>query len=64
MYNVYEEPWGQKTIRFYDPDNHLIEIGETMQSVIKRLNYKGMTPEEISKKTYMDIETIMNYLKE
>lgn len=24
---VYE--WGQKAIRFYDPDGHLIEVGET-----------------------------------
>jgi catechol 2,3-dioxygenase-like lactoylglutathione lyase family enzyme len=23
-----KEPWGQMTIRFYDPDGHIIEVGE------------------------------------
>ena len=64
LHDVYEESWGQKTIRFYDPDNHLIEIGETMKSVIKRLHKNGMAPKEISKKTYMDIDTIEKYLSE
>lgn len=22
-----EHPWGQKTVRFYDPDGNLIEVG-------------------------------------
>lgn len=31
LHDIHEEPWGQKTIRFFDPDNHLIEIGESMR---------------------------------
>ena len=26
-----EEPWGQRTIRFYDPDGNLIEVGAPVQ---------------------------------
>ncbi|MCX6272284.1 MAG: VOC family protein, partial [Bacteroidetes bacterium] len=31
LHEVHEESWGQQTIRFFDPDNHLIEIGESMK---------------------------------
>jgi catechol 2,3-dioxygenase-like lactoylglutathione lyase family enzyme len=27
LHGIHEEPWGQRTIRFFDPDKHLIEIG-------------------------------------
>ena len=27
LHVVHEEPWGQRTFRFFDPDKHLIEIG-------------------------------------
>ena len=27
LHEIHEEPWGQYTIRFFDPDNHLIEVG-------------------------------------
>ncbi len=64
LHDIHEESWGQKTIRFYDPDNHLIEVGETMQSVVKRLHQKGMTPLEISNKTNMDVIVIEKYLNE
>ncbi len=64
LHDVHEESWGQKTIRFYDPDNHLIEVGETMQSVTKRLHQKGMTLIEISNKTNLDITVIEEYLNE
>ena len=33
---VVEHPWGQRVIRFYDLDGHLIEVGESMKLVIRR----------------------------
>lgn len=29
--HLMEHPWGQKIIRFYDPDGNLIEVGESMK---------------------------------
>ena len=29
----YDEPWGQRTIRIFDPHNHLIEIGGIDETV-------------------------------
>lgn len=35
LHGVKEHRWGQRTIRFYDLDMHIIEVGETMESVCK-----------------------------
>ncbi len=46
LHPLKEHPWGQRGIRFYDPDMHIIEVGETLTSVIKRFMNNGMTVEE------------------
>lgn len=28
IHTIEKQAWGQKVFRFYDPDNHLVEIGE------------------------------------
>lgn len=56
-------PWGQKVIRFYDPDKHIIEVGEEMSAMVGRLYRDGMTVEEISEKTYMKKGIIERMLK-
>ncbi|WRS26557.1 VOC family protein [Oscillospiraceae bacterium MB08-C2-2] len=50
---VHEKTWGQRTIRFYDLDGHIIEVGENMKTVVKRFLATGMTMEETSKR--MDV---------
>ena len=47
---VMEHTWGQRVIRFYDLDGHIIEVGESMKIVIQRFLSTGMTMEEISSK--------------
>jgi catechol 2,3-dioxygenase-like lactoylglutathione lyase family enzyme len=41
-----EQPWGQRVVHFYDPDGHLIEVGEAMSSLVKRLMDGGMSVAE------------------
>ncbi|MDF2873007.1 MAG: hypothetical protein K0R05_4582 [Anaerocolumna sp.] len=48
-----EHDWGQRVIRMYDPDKHIIEIGETMEYVARKFLKSGMTVEEVTKKTRM-----------
>ena len=48
-----EHDWGQRVIRFYDPDKHVIEVGETMEYVVRRFLKSGMTVEEVTAKTRM-----------
>jgi len=63
LHDLMEEPWGQRTIRFYDPDNNLIEIGETLPKFVTRMASSGMKPEEISAKTTIPVEIVRALLK-
>lgn len=53
-----EHDWGQRVIRIYDPDDHIIEIGESLEFVARRLRNEGMSPEEISQKTGLPMAQI------
>lgn len=53
-----EHDWGQRVVRIYDPDGHVIEVGEAMEFVAKRFYAAGMSLEEVSKKTQLPIEQI------
>lgn len=49
----YEHSWGQRVVRFYDPDGHIVEVGENMTTVVKRFIDSGMTVAETA--TRMDV---------
>lgn len=51
--DVIKHDWGQRVIRFYDPNGHIIEVGESMKMVVKRFLDSGMSMDEVSLK--MDI---------
>lgn len=62
LHKIIEQPWGQRVMRFYDPDKYLIEIGEPLNRVIIRYSDKGWNPREISHKTSMPVEIVENVL--
>jgi Lactoylglutathione lyase and related lyases len=41
--------WQQRVVRIFDPDGHIIEIGEAMAHIAKRFLSEGKTPEETAK---------------
>jgi catechol 2,3-dioxygenase-like lactoylglutathione lyase family enzyme len=41
--------WQQRVVRFYDPDKHIIEVGESMAVVAKRFLDQGVSVEETAK---------------
>lgn len=53
-----ERDWGQRVIRIYDPDKHIIEIGESMDYVARRLLKDGMSVEQVAKKTQLPLSQI------
>ena len=60
---VIEHSWGQRVIRFYDLDGHIIEVGEDMKMVIKRFLNTGMSMEEVSERmdvSIRDMEKLLN----
>ena len=63
VHPVEEAPWGQRVVRFYDPDFHIIEVGEPMDAVIQRLLESGMTVEQVSEKSQYPIEYVKRFAK-
>jgi catechol 2,3-dioxygenase-like lactoylglutathione lyase family enzyme len=63
LHEIHEEPWGQMTMRFFDPDRHLIEIGESMPSFVARLRGEGMNAEQVSRKTYIPLAKVEDIFK-
>ena len=48
VHPVKEHRWGQRVVRFYDPDRHIIEVGENMKAVCRRFLTSGMTPDQVA----------------
>ena len=59
---VLEHSWGQRVIRFYDLDGHIIEVGEDMKMVIKRFLASGMNMEEIAVKMDASVEDLIKLM--
>ena len=64
LHPLQEEPWGQRNLRFFDPDRHLIEIRESLESFVKRLRRENMTPEQVSQRTSVPLEKVKEILSE
>lgn len=59
---VIEHSWGQRVIRFYDLDGHIVEVGEDMKMVLKRFLASSMTMEEISVKMDASVEDLIKLM--
>ena len=64
VHPVIEHAWGQRVVRFYDPDMHIVEVGESMMNVCRRFKAQGMTVEEIVAKTMFPQEVVEMFLEE
>ena len=58
VHGIKEHSWGQRVVRFYDPDMHIIEVGENMKTVCKRFLDSGMTPEQVAKRMDVPIKFV------
>lgn len=56
--------WGQRVVRFYDPDKHIIEVGEAIGMVVKRFAAEGMNEEQIAERMKMTVEFVRECLNE
>jgi catechol 2,3-dioxygenase-like lactoylglutathione lyase family enzyme len=54
----YEQPWGQRAFRVYDPDGHIVELGEAMPVVVIRMLASGLSMEEAAQRTGMPLEIV------
>jgi len=52
--------WQQRVIRIFDPDGHMIEIGESMAVIARRYLAEGKTPEETSAIIMHPVEFVLS----
>lgn len=62
VHGLIEHSWGQRVIRFYDSDYHIIEVGESMEIVVKRFKNTGMTDEQVAERMDVSLEYVQGYL--
>ena len=60
--DVFEHSWGQRVIRFYDPDGHIIEVGECMKMVVQRFLDSGLNMQEVSERMDVSVEGLEKIL--
>ena len=59
VHSMVEHSWGQRVVRFYDPDKHIIEVGENMIKVVRRFLDSGLSIEE----TAIRMDVPLDYVK-
>ena len=63
VHPVKEHAWGQRVVRFYDPDRHIIEVGENMKTVCRRFINSGLTPEHPAQRRDVPIKCVQAWLR-
>lgn len=64
VHKIRDQPWGQRVMRFYDPDGYIIEVGEPLAFVVRRFAGQGLSVEEISEKSSMPVEFVRMVLEQ
>lgn len=61
VHPVQEHSWGQRVVRFYDPDHHIIEVGEDIKTVCRRFLDSGLTIEETAERMDVPVKYVKAY---
>lgn len=59
VHDLFEHRWGQRVVRFYDPDKHIIEVGEPLDAVVLRLMEQGLSAEETAIRMDIPIDFVL-----
>lgn len=63
LHSTKEHSWGQRVIRFYDPDKHIIEVGENMVTVVRRFISSGLSIEETAKRMDVPVDYVKSCIE-
>lgn len=55
--------WGQRVVRFYDPDRHIIEVGEKMKRVVRRFLESGLSIAETARRMDVPVGYVQSCLE-
>lgn len=62
IHEAKEYPWGQRVMRFYDYDQYIVEVSESMVSVAKRFLAQGLSVEETAQRTMYPVDFVKSLL--
>lgn len=63
LHDVQMETWGQYAARFFDPEQNLVELGESIPCFVRRLHSEGNSLEEVARKTSVPLDTVIQICK-
>ena len=63
VHEIKEHSWGQRVVRFFDPDKHIIEVGENMKTVCRRFVDSGMTPEQTAERMDVPVDYVLSQIE-
>lgn len=63
VHPLLEHRWGQRVVRFYDPNYHIIEVAEDITKVIKRFYHSGMSVKQVAERMDVPVAYIEEHLK-
>lgn len=63
VHELLEHNWGQRIVRFYDPDQHIIEVAEDISMVVKRFFQNGMTVEQVAERMDVPVDYVKGCLE-
>ncbi|MDD3413109.1 MAG: VOC family protein [Lachnospiraceae bacterium] len=63
VHPIKEHRWGQRVVRFYDPDKHIIEVAEPIKTVCQRFISSGMTDEEVAQRMDVPMKFVLGCKK-
>ena len=58
-----EHRWGQRAVRLYDPDRHILEVGESLAKVAKRFRDGGLNEEGVARRMDISLEYARELMK-
>ena len=58
------ESWGQYTLRFFDPDDNIVELGESIPCFCRRLYRDGLDAAAVAERTGIPVKEVSVYLGE
>lgn len=62
VHPLFEHRWGQRVVRFYDPDRHVIEVGEQLDVVVRRFFEGGLSVAETAARMDIPIGMVLSHL--
>jgi len=62
VHPMVEHSWGQRVVRFYDLDNHIIEVGDNMIMVVRRFLNSNLSIEETAIRMGVPVDYVKSCL--